>query len=203
MKKSIKNTLILAVTGVLAACNGGGGSGSYQTKPNNLPRIYCSAYAFYSVDPANTKGDLQLTPILGNPTITDSYVIYSNEGNGYLGAGLSQMAGNPLSYDYFFDADTENTTPSTPYPAGVCAMLKADVSHSLYPGAYMLWSNCQAPVENGIMNFSADYQIIESTGALITSGNLSFNCDTTESSNQSRAIDSDYRAVLRSFAKGN
>lgn len=48
----------------------------------------------------------------------------------------------------------------------------------------MFWTNCQAPVENDMMNFSADYQVYESTGALVSTGSLSFSCS-IESNNTS------------------
>ena len=148
----------------------------YLTKPNDLPLIDCEAYAVHSVTPSNIKGNLSITPVFSSSNSTDSAIVYNNSGNGYLGASIEITGGNPLNWDYHFGAKTLNTTPSIPFPEGVCTMLNVDNDGSIYRGAVMYWTNCQAPIENGIMNFSADYQIVESTGATIKTGKLSFTC---------------------------
>ena len=149
----------------------------YLTKPNNLPRLDCEAHAVYSVSPPNIKGNLSITPITSSHNnSTDSDILFNNSGNGYLGASIEITGGSPVNWDYHFGAKTLNTTPSTPFPEGVCTMLNVDNDASIYRGAVMYWKNCQAPVDNGIMNFSANYLIVESTGATIKTGELSFSC---------------------------
>ncbi len=196
----IKQIITVALSSILfAACNGGGGS--YQSKPNNFPQIDCDAYAYYNqniVDnPPRIKGDLSVTPVAPSPFGTDSAVSFLNSGSGNLGVSLA-MTGLSSTYsatDWLYDyyARTLNTTSSTPLPPGVCTTLDTFEVGSIYRGAVMYWSNCQAPVENGTMYFSADYQIIESTGVTITTGKLSFTCP-VESSNQVQNIPADMRA---------
>lgn len=176
MKSQILAVLILT----LAGCSKDRVN-HYLTKPNDLPLIDCEAHAVYSVNPPNIRGNLSITPMASsNNNSTDSDILFNNSGNGYLGASIEVTGGNPLNWDYHFSAKTLNTTPSTPFPKGVCTMLNVDNDGSIYRGAVMYWTNCQAPVENEIMNFSADYQIVESTGATIKTGKLSFNCSTKE-----------------------
>lgn len=177
-----KALTIITITSIeLMGCNGGGGGGSYQTKPNNFPQIDCYANAIYSVTPPTNVGNLVVTPVVPDIGIMDSYVLYNNKGNGYLGASLEMDA--LYVGGYLFKAQTANTTPSTPYPEGVCSILNVPNTssstggaNSIYAGGTMIWTNCQAPVENGMMNFSANYQLFESTGTFITSGNISFSC---------------------------
>lgn len=177
-----KALTIITITSIeLMGCNGGGGGGSYQTKPNNFPQIDCYANAIYSVTPPTNVGNLVVTPVVPDTGIMDSYVLYNNKGNGYLGASLEMDA--LYVGGYLFKAQTTNTTPSTPYPEGVCSILNVPNTssstggaNSIYAGGTMIWTNCQAPVENRMMNFSANYQLFESTGTFITSGNISFSC---------------------------
>lgn len=196
----IKQIVTVALSSILfTACNGGGGS--YQSKPNNFPQIDCNAYAYYNQDGGQQepriKGNLSVTPVAPSPYGTDSSVSFLNSGSGNLGVSLgmtglsSTYSGAFWLYDYY--ARTLNTTSSTPLPAGVCTTLDTFEVGSIYKGAVMYWTNCQAPVENGTMYFSADYQIIESTGATITTGKLSFTCS-VESSNQVQNIPAEMRA---------
>lgn len=181
MNNLTNKILTLVVSSVfLAACNGGGSGGSYQSKPNNFPQIDCLAAAVYSVTPPNIKGSLVASPVKDSPYGTDTYVLFNNSGNGYLGAGIDQsgLLEDGSLWLWNFGASTLNTTPSTPFPEGVCTMLNVDNDGSIYKGGVMFWTNCQAPVENGIMNFSADYQVYESTGTLVSTGSLSFSCST-------------------------
>jgi hypothetical protein len=152
----------------------------YLTKPNNLPQLDCEAHAVYSVNPPNIKGNLSITPVASSSNSTDSAIVYNNSGNGYLGASIEISGGNPLHSVYNYRVTTRNTTPAKPFPSEACTVLNADDTSSIYKGSVMYWTNCQASVENGIMNFSADYQIVESTGATIKTGKLSFNCSTKE-----------------------
>lgn len=182
MNKLTNKLLTLVVTSLfLSACNSGGGGGSYQSKPNNFPQIDCYANAIYSVTPPTNVGNLIVTPVVPDTKSMDSYVLFNNKGNGYLGAGLEMDA--LYVGGYIFNAKTTNTTPSTPYPDGVCSILNVPNTssstggaNSIYAGGTMIWTNCQAPVESGTMYFTADYQLFESTGVFITSGNISFNC---------------------------